>query len=44
MNMDIVPKTQITIETMEAAKKAVINNLGISILPEYMVKKRAYKW
>jgi len=39
MNMDIVPKTQITIETMEAAKKAVINNLGISILPEYMVKK-----
>jgi len=37
--MDITPKKQITIETMEATKKAVINNLGISILPEYMVNK-----
>jgi DNA-binding transcriptional LysR family regulator len=39
MNMNIEPKKQITIETMEATKKAVINNLGISILPEYMLRK-----
>lgn len=39
MKMNIEPKKQITIETMEATKKAVINNLGISILPEYMVRK-----
>jgi DNA-binding transcriptional LysR family regulator len=39
VNMDIEPKMKITIETMEATKKAVINNLGVSILPSYMVKK-----
>ncbi|MBN2603420.1 MAG: LysR family transcriptional regulator [Candidatus Thermoplasmatota archaeon] len=38
-DMNIKPKMQITIETMEATKKAVINNLGISILPDYIVKK-----
>jgi len=37
--MNLNPCKVITIEAMEATKKAVISNLGISIFPNYMVKK-----
>jgi DNA-binding transcriptional LysR family regulator len=39
----IEPKKQITIGAMEAIKNAIMNNLGISVLPYYMVKKELKK-